>query len=285
MTYTKLCSLVVIMFLLVCCVTNAIASSLNGEWRLTEASTDDGTIIPITDESDLYGSITLNENGEASFSGNIGGKSMSFSCSWGQIITLGFGSTPVIELTLENNRLVVESDGVIFYFSKCDMNEQMVNVLSEHYISPKGLELLSSCNMSASSMTAGSHCSQYETMLYAIQIIDDTKYNSDSDIYGKIGKSQYKIAIQFVLGEDTKSDEEIETALQIAKKYCTKNNSGISYFCKDLIKAELMDENGYSSITIDSAKEKLGIGYDMLIAMLGELSLYQEQPLTWYRAE
>ena len=118
-----------------------------------------------------------------------------------------------------------------------------------------------------------------------MRVINNVKFNTDSAIYGKVGMDQYKKALLLIFGSEKITDAELKKSYKIAKRYVTNDGAGVTSFYDDLIDVGLMDSSGNFSLSIDAAKEKLGIGYDMLIAMLGELSLYQEQPLTWYRVE
>ena len=165
--------------------------------------------------------------------------------------------------------------------------DKIVNVLAENYISPNGIVFLASYGKSVKSMstTTSSHCLQYETMLLAMREINNVKFNQDSAIYGKVGMDQYKKALLLVFGNDKITDAELKKSYKIAKRYITNDGTGVTSFYDDLIDVGLMDSNGSFSLSINDAKEKLGIGYDMLVALLGELNLYQSEPLTWYRVE
>ena len=176
---------------------------------------------------------------------------------------------------------------MFFCMSNALAVDKKVNVLAENYISPNGIEFLTSYGKSVKSMSTktSTHCLQYETMLLAMRVINNVKFNTDSAIYGKVGMDQYKKALLLIFGSEKITDAELKKSYKIAKRYVTNDGTGVTSFYDDLIDVGLMDSSGNFSLSIDAAKEKLGIGYDMLIAMLGELSLYQEQPLTWYRVE
>lgn len=173
------------------------------------------------------------------------------------------------------------------YMSNALAIDKKVNVLAENYISPNGIEFLTSYGKSVKSMSTktNSHCLQYETMLLAMRVINNIKFNQDSAIYGKVGMDQYKKALLLVFGNEKITDTELQKSYKIAKRYITNDGTGVTSFYDDLVDTGLMDSNGNYSLSINDAKEKLGIGYDLLIAMLGELSLYQKEPLTWYRVE
>lgn len=176
---------------------------------------------------------------------------------------------------------------MFFCMSNALAIDKKVNVLAENYISPNGIEFLTSYGKSVKSMSTktSTHCLQYETMLLAMRVINNVKFNTDSAIYGKVGMDQYKKALLLIFGSEKITDAELKKSYKIAKRYVTNDGTGVTSFYDDLIDVGLMDSSGNFSLSIDAAKEKLGIGYDLLIAMLGELSLYQKEPLTWYRVE
>lgn len=124
---------------------------------------------------------------------------------------------------------------------------------------------------------------RYAQAVRAMSVITDTMENKDSEIFGKIGRDQFKLAVDFVLGENVKvNTPEFEKGLATVRRYLTKDAEGVSNFYDDLISHGIIDAaSGAMNTTVQEISQKLGISKEAVRSMLEELERYQAEPFDW----
>lgn len=124
---------------------------------------------------------------------------------------------------------------------------------------------------------------RYAQAVRAMGVITDTMENKDSEIFGKIGRDQFKLAVDFVLGENVKvNTPEFEKGLATVRRYLTKDAEGVSNFYDDLISHGIIDAaSGAMNTTVQEISQKLGISKEAVRSMLEELERYQAEPFDW----
>ena len=128
---------------------------------------------------------------------------------------------------------------------------------------------------------------RYAQAVNALQVITDTLENVESDIYGKIGRDHFKLAVDFVLGENVDIDTaEFQRGLETVKRYLTKDAQGVTNFYDDLVSHGIIDATtGAFDTTIAEISEKLNISQEAVRAMMEELERYQKEPFDWEKLD
>lgn len=128
---------------------------------------------------------------------------------------------------------------------------------------------------------------RYAQAVKALGVISDTLENTKSDIFGKIGRDQFKLAVDFVLGDNVKvNTPEFEKGLELVRRYLTEDAQGVTNFYDDLVKNGIIDAaTGAMDTTVSQISQTLGISQDAVRAMLEELERYQENPFDWSKLD
>lgn len=126
----------------------------------------------------------------------------------------------------------------------------------------------------------------FDSAVSAINKIDDTLNNSENDSYGRIGNSDYKAALEFVIPDKIDSDDEkaVDNYLDSISDYLTTDEDGnfngmdISSFCQKAVDAGLMtlDESGENyklagEKTMQDFADGLNLSLPFVQAMFGEM--------------
>ena len=121
---------------------------------------------------------------------------------------------------------------------------------------------------------------RYNAAEKAYQVINDTLNNKDSDIFGKIGRNQYKLAMEFLIDPDIEvGTDAFDDALETIERYLKEGGEGVNNFIDDLTKHGFIDASGALSADLDEVAEKLGITEEFVRAMFEELNQYQDVPI------
>ena len=128
---------------------------------------------------------------------------------------------------------------------------------------------------------------RYAQAVSALQVITDTLENTESDIYGKIGREHFKLAVDFVLGENVDIDTaEFNRGLEKVKRYLTKDAQGVTNFYDDLVSHGIIDATtGAFDTTITEISNTLGISQEAVRALMEELERYQKEPFDWKKLD
>lgn len=126
----------------------------------------------------------------------------------------------------------------------------------------------------------------FDSAVSAINKIDDTLNNSESDSYGRIGNSDYKAALEFIIPDEIDSDNKqaVDKYLDSISDYLTTDEDGnfngmdISNFCQKAVDAGLMtlDESGENyklagEKTMQDFADGLNLSLPFVQAMFGEM--------------
>lgn len=113
----------------------------------------------------------------------------------------------------------------------------------------------------------------------AYELINSTLNDSSSDYYGRIGREEFNLGVDFILGENIElNTPEFEAAMKKAKKYLGEGAEGATAFWDDLVKAGLMDKTtGVMDSTIAEISEKLGISEELVRTMIDRFNEYQDE--------
>lgn len=130
----------------------------------------------------------------------------------------------------------------------------------------------------------------YDDAIEALKVLKDTLYDAESEIYQKVGRAEYKAALEFVVGDVTLEGEALDRAIDAAERYLTEDSSGVGNFVADLIAKGFVDGttgqltestfiNGeYVETSIDNIRKYLVDGLtlseEMVRSMFGELEEY-----------
>lgn len=126
----------------------------------------------------------------------------------------------------------------------------------------------------------------FDSSLEAIQKINDTLNNSESDSYGRIGNKDYQAAVDFVVPEsiDKEDTDAVNSYMQSISDLFTKDSDGnknglnIDKFCQKAVDAGLMtldEAAGEYKIagqkTMQDFADGLGLSLPLVQAMFGEM--------------
>lgn len=130
----------------------------------------------------------------------------------------------------------------------------------------------------------------YDDAIEALKVLKDTLYDTESEIYQKVGREEYKAALEFVVGDVTLDGAELDKAIDAAERYLTEDSSGVGNFVADLIEKGFVDgttgaltegtfiDGEYVETSIDSIRKYLVDGLtlseEMVRSMFGELEEY-----------
>lgn len=125
--------------------------------------------------------------------------------------------------------------------------------------------------------------SGYEGAQDALSVIQDVLENTKSSIYGQIGSDKFRLAADFVIGENVEvNTPEFEKAMKTIERYVTEDGQGILNFYNDLVSNGIVDATtGAMNTTIAEISEKLGISTEAARAFMEQLEKYQAQKFDW----
>lgn len=120
---------------------------------------------------------------------------------------------------------------------------------------------------------------RHSQALDAVSLINDTVNHSESQYYGRIGRTEFRQAVDFVLGENVEvNTPEFDRALELANRYLTDGAEGAANFYDDLVGAGLLDSTtGAMDSTIAEISSALGISEEMVRTMIDRLNEYQTE--------
>lgn len=112
--------------------------------------------------------------------------------------------------------------------------------------------------------------------LYAIEmrkIIEETVYDEKSNVYGKIGRTQFADAMNYLVPEGIEVyTRDFDEAIERVDRYM---ENGIRNFYDDLVSTgHIVD--GYVNSTVSDMADSLGITESYLRALIAEINLYYE---------
>lgn len=119
------------------------------------------------------------------------------------------------------------------------------------------------------------HTSEYSSISNAYKVMADTLTDAENELYGMTGRTQYKDAMNLLIGVDLDEDQ-AKAALKKLERYITKDTrTGIYNFQTDLIKAGLMDPVTLElDATIDEISDKFGVASELIRALFMEWGNY-----------
>lgn len=127
----------------------------------------------------------------------------------------------------------------------------------------------------------------FDDALGAMQHIDDTTQNTDSEYYGRIGRESYQAAVEFIIPEsiDGQNAEAVQSYMDSIEHYFTHDADGnrmgldVAEFCQSAVDQGLMtiDEvSGQYQIagqtTMQDFVDGMNLSMPMVQAMFGEMS-------------
>lgn len=81
----------------------------------------------------------------------------------------------------------------------------------------------------------------YEDVLGAVETVNDVLNDSSSDIYGRIGRSDYQAAIRLLIDDEDLDPEQMRGVLGKIQRYFTEDGSGVQNVVSDLISKGFVD--------------------------------------------
>ena len=124
---------------------------------------------------------------------------------------------------------------------------------------------------------------QYTAAQKAFETIQDTLYDKESELFGKVGRDQYREAIEFMMlpGIDEDSPE-WKAAWEKVKRYMKDGTDGVKNFYNDLVSKGFIDKTtGQLNADLYEVSETLGISVDATRALFEELATYVKGGIQW----
>lgn len=127
----------------------------------------------------------------------------------------------------------------------------------------------------------------FDDALGAMQHIDDTTQNTDSEYYGRIGRESYQAAVEFIIPEsiDGQNAEAVQSYMDSIEHYFTHDADGnrmgldVAEFCQSAVDQGLMtidEASGQYQIagqtTMQDFVDGMNLSMPMVQAMFGEMS-------------
>lgn len=166
-------------------------------------------------------------------------------------------------------------------------NSSLKNTISEYDLMNASLrEATSAYQHWLNSQSASQTGDMFDSSLSAIQHITDTLNNAESDLYGRIGRSDYKAAVDFIVPDsvDKEDADAVANYIDSISDMFIYDSSGnraglnIANFCQQAVDAGLMvlNEAGtdYEIVggkTMEDFANGLGLALPLVQAMFGEL--------------
>lgn len=166
-------------------------------------------------------------------------------------------------------------------------NGSIKNTISEYDLMSASLrEATSAYQHWLNSQNASQTGDMFDSSLSAIQHIADTLNNAESDLYGRIGRSDYKAAVDFIVPDsvDREDADAVASYIDSISDMFIYDSSGnraglnIANFCQQAVDAGLMvlNEAGtdYEIVggkTMEDFANGLGLALPLVQAMFGEL--------------
>ena len=123
------------------------------------------------------------------------------------------------------------------------------------------------------SADTSTNADQFEAAQKAWQVISDTLYNKDSEIYGMQGREQYQEAVEFLVRPDIDDKQ----AKKVLDRYLSDAKDGVDNFVDDLYTNGLVDSDGYLNATVKTIADALGLTEDGVVAMIAQVNQYLEE--------
>ena len=127
----------------------------------------------------------------------------------------------------------------------------------------------------------------FDDALGAMQHIDDTTQNTDSEYYGRIGRESYQAAVEFIIPEsiDGQNAEAVQSYMDSIEHYFTHDADGnrigldVAEFCQNAVDQGLMTLNEASGqyqiagqTTMQDFVDGMNLSMPMVQAFFGEMS-------------
>ncbi len=111
--------------------------------------------------------------------------------------------------------------------------------------------------------------------------IENTLFNPDSNIYGKVGRTEYQLSLNYLFGKniDTESGSFKASMKYIRRYFMQESAEACAAFYDDLVEFRYIDENGVMNLKTQKFASELGISQGAVYAILEELNLYQSNPI------
>lgn len=132
----------------------------------------------------------------------------------------------------------------------------------------------------------------FDDALGAMQHIDDTTQNTDSEYYGRIGRESYQAAVEFIIPEsvDGQNAEAVQSYMDSIEHYFLHNEDGsrigldVAEFCQNAVDQGLMtldEESGQYQIagqrTMQDFVDGMNLSMPMVQAFFGEMQEFGGQ--------
>lgn len=120
---------------------------------------------------------------------------------------------------------------------------------------------------------------RYSQALQAFELINSTLNDKKSEYYGRIGRDEFGVAVDFVIGENVEvNTPEFDRAMNLCKRYLTDGAEGAANFYDDMVSAGLLDATtGSLNSTVAEIANALGVSEEMVRTMIDRINEYQEE--------
>lgn len=120
--------------------------------------------------------------------------------------------------------------------------------------------------------------SRYSAAKDALQVVNDTLNDKESEIFGKVGREQYIAAMDFLIDPDIEiNTPAFDKAMETVNRYLKDGAEGVTNFYDDLVSHGFIDASGVINADMQDIAAALGVNMEFLRAMFDELNQYQDE--------
>lgn len=118
---------------------------------------------------------------------------------------------------------------------------------------------------------------RYSAAREALEVIQNTLTNGESEIFGKVGREQYTAAMDFLIDPDIEvNTPAFDQAMETVNRYLEDGSAGVTNFYDDLVSHGFIDASGVINADMQDIASALNLNMEFLRAMFDELNQYQD---------
>lgn len=126
--------------------------------------------------------------------------------------------------------------------------------------------------------SAETSSSRYSAARQALEVINDTLSDAESDLYGKIGREQFVAAKEYLIDPDIKiNTPKFDAAMKTVERYLEDGSAGITNFYDDLVAGGFIGAGNVLNANMETIASTLGVSMDFLRSLFDELNEYQTE--------
>ena len=119
------------------------------------------------------------------------------------------------------------------------------------------------------------NATDYDAVVSALQVIDDTLNNAESKMYGMIGRDQFKKALKFAIGIEY-DEKDFDKTFKRIQGYFSNGVEGVQSFIDDMLAKGLINKEGTLDASLEDIASQMGMTVEGVAAMLNQYNQYAD---------